>query len=294
MITSLKNFIKYFNNFSSTSISIILMIISGFSFIVMHSAAKYLSDEIHVFEITFLRCVLVIFVLAPLIFKQGLNTFITKQPKLQIYRVITNSIAMLCFFYGLTLTTLSQVTALNLSVPIFTTLLAIVFLKEKIRLRRIIALCVGFIGCIIVLRPDISINLGGLLILISSFIWSISLIFIKKLTETDSAVTISLYAGVGMIPATFVAAYPYLAIPNVNQFLIIIFIAVTGTIAQTLLNSAFKRGSLTILLPLDFLKLVWAVLIGYTVFIESTPFTLWLGGLLIVGSSSYIAWREKK
>ena len=72
MITSLKNFIKYFNNFSSTSISIILMIISGFSFIVMHSAAKYLSDEIHVFEITFLRCVLVIFVLAPLIFKQGL------------------------------------------------------------------------------------------------------------------------------------------------------------------------------------------------------------------------------
>ena len=121
MITSLKIFIKYFNNFSSTSISIILMIISGFSFIVMHSAAKYLSDEIHVFEITFLRCLLVIFVLAPLIFKQGLNTFITKQPKLQIYRIITNSIAMLCFFYGLTLTTLSQVTALNLSVPIFTT-----------------------------------------------------------------------------------------------------------------------------------------------------------------------------
>ena len=53
------------------------MIISGFSFIIMHSAAKYLSDEVHVFEITFLRCVLVIFVLAPLIFKQGLNTLIT-------------------------------------------------------------------------------------------------------------------------------------------------------------------------------------------------------------------------
>ena len=65
---------------------------------------------------------------------------------------------MLCFFYGLTLTTLSQVTALNLSVPIFTTLLAIVFLKEKIRLRRIVALFVGFIGCMIVLRPDISIT----------------------------------------------------------------------------------------------------------------------------------------
>ena len=98
MTNLFKSFPNYFNNFSSTSISIILMIISGFSFIIMHSAAKYLSNEVHVFEITFLRCVLVIFVLAPLIYKQGLNTFLTKQPKFQIHRIITNSIAMLCFF----------------------------------------------------------------------------------------------------------------------------------------------------------------------------------------------------
>ena len=97
-----------------------------------------------------------------------------------------------------------------------------------------------------------------------------------------------------MIPATFLAAYPYLVLPNLKQFLGIIFIAITGTVAQTLLNSAFKRGRLTILLPLDFLKLVWSVLIGYTIFIESTPFTLWIGGLLIVGSTTYIAWKEKK
>lgn len=294
MLLLIKNFKSSLNKLSLTSISIILMIISGFSFVIMHSAAKYLSSEIHIFEITFLRCLLVIFVLSPLIFKQGLKTFVTKQPKIQFYRIITNSIAMICFFYGLTLTTLSQVTALNLTVPIFGTMLAIFFLNEKIKLRRFLALLVGFLGTIIVLRPDISIDVGGFFILLSSLIWSISLIFIKKLTRTDSAVTISLYAGVGMVPATFIVAYPYLVIPNIKQTLIIIFIAVTGTIAQTLLNSAFKRGKLSILLPFDFLKLVWAILIGYTLFLESTPYTLWLGGLLIVGSSSYIAWREKK
>ena len=85
-------------NLSDTTVSIILMIISGFSFIVMHSAAKFLSDEIHIFEITFLRCALVIVVLAPIIFKEGNTIFVTKQPKFQIYRIITNSIAMLCFF----------------------------------------------------------------------------------------------------------------------------------------------------------------------------------------------------
>ena len=278
---------------SQKSIAIIYMIISGFSFVIMHSAAKYLSEQIHIFEITFLRCALVIVVLTPIIFKEGKSIFITKQPKFQIYRIITNSIAMLCFFYGLTLTTLSQVTALNLTVPIFTTLLAFLFLKEKIRKHRLFALFVGFLGTIIVLRPDISINIGGILILISALIWSVSLIFIKRLTETDSSVTISLYAGVGMIPATFVAAYPYLIWPNLYQFSIIFFIAVTGTIAQTLLNSAFKRGELAFLLPLDYLKLIWSVLIGYTIFVESTPYTLWIGGFLIVGASSYIAWKER-
>ena len=278
---------------SQKSISIIYMIISGFSFVVMHSAAKYLSEQIHIFEISFLRCALVIVVLAPIIFKEGKSIFITKQPKFQIYRIITNSIAMLCFFYGLTLTTLSQVTALNLTVPIFTTLFAFLFLKEKLRKHRLFALFVGFLGTIIVLRPDISINIGGILILISALIWSVSLILIKRLTETDSSVTISLYAGVGMIPATFVAAYPYLIMPNLYQFSIIFFIAVTGTIAQTLLNSAFKRGELAFLLPLDYLKLIWSVLIGYTIFVESTPYTLWIGGFLIVGASSYIAWKER-
>jgi drug/metabolite transporter (DMT)-like permease len=67
--------IKFLNNLSNTSISIILMIVSGFSFVVMHSVAKYLSDEIHIFEITFLRCSLVIFVLAPIIFKKRDQNF---------------------------------------------------------------------------------------------------------------------------------------------------------------------------------------------------------------------------
>ena len=280
-------------NLSDTTVSIILMIISGFSFVVMHSAAKFLSDQIHIFEITFLRCALVAVVLAPMIFKEGKSSLITKQPKFQIYRIITNSIAMLCFFYGLTLTTLAEVTALNLTVPIFTTLLAFLFLNEKLKKHRLSALFIGFLGAIIVLRPDISINIGGVLILISALIWSVSLIFIKKLTETDTPVTISLYAGVGMIPATFVAAHPYLTMPNLYQFLIILFIAVTGTIAQTLLNSAFKRGQLAILLPFDYLKLIWSVLIGYTIFVESTTISLWIGGTLIVGASSYIAWRER-
>ncbi|MDB2696794.1 DMT family transporter [Alphaproteobacteria bacterium] len=288
----IKTLDKISNNIPSSLFAISLMIISGLFFVLMHSAVKYLSKEVHIFEIAFFRCALVIFVLAPIIFQQGKKIFKTKQPKVQFLRITTNSVAMLCFFYGISTTPLAQLTTLGFTVPIFATILAVIFMKEKIRLRRTTALIVGFIGTIIVMRPDISIELGALLIIFSSFLWSICLIFIKKLTETDSAVTISLYFGIGMIPATFALAFPVLEMIDLRQFIILIFIAVTGTLAQTIMNSALEKGELALLLPFDFLRLIWSVLIGYALFSEEPTITLWLGGFLIIGSTSYIAWRE--
>ena len=275
-------------------IAISLMVISGLFFVLMHSAVKYLSKEVHIFEIAFFRCALVIFVLFPIILQQGKSVFVTGQPKIQFLRITTNSVAMLCFFYGISSTPLAQLTTLGFTVPIFTTILAVVFMKEKIRLRRTSALIIGFIGTLIVMRPDISIELGAVLIIFSSFLWSICLIYIKKLTETDSAITISLYFGIGMIPATFIMAFPVFEMIDLRQFLILIFIAITGTLAQTIMNFAFEKGELALLLPFDFLRLIWSVLIGYALFAEEPEITLWIGGFLIIGSTSYIAWRESK
>ena len=276
------------------SLSVLLMILSGFCFVAMHSAAKYLADEVHIFEIVFLRCALVVVILSPFLFKQGKKSLFTKQPKNQIYRVVTNSIAILLFFFGLSISPLSLATVLNFTAPIFTVIFAIIFLKEKLTTHRLISLVLGFIGVMCVLRPDLSLNLGGLLVLLSSLVWASSLIFIKKLTKTDSAVTISLYAGVGMMPATFAAAYPYLEEINFVQFLFILFIAVSGTTAQTLLNSALKRGELSFLLPLDFLRLIWSVLLGVALFGESTSVFLWLGGLFILVASTLIVTSDRK
>ena len=285
---------KFVSKFPKPLIAISLMVISGLFFVFMHSAVKYLSKEVHIFEIAFFRCALVIFVLAPIILQQGKSVFITGQPKIQFLRITTNSVAMLCFFYGISSTPLAQLTTLGFTVPIFTTILAVVFMKEKIRFRRTSALIIGFIGTLIVMRPDISIELGAVLIIFSSFLWSVCLIYIKKLTKTDSAITISLYFGIGMIPATFVMAFPVFEMIDLRQFIILIFIAITGTLAQTIMNLAFEKGELALLLPFDFLRLIWSVLIGYALFAEEPEITLWIGGFLIIGSTSYIAWRESK
>ena len=285
---------KFVSKFPKPLISISLMVISGLFFVLMHSAVKYLSKEVHIFEIAFFRCALVIFVLAPIILQQGKSVFVTGQPKVQFLRIATNSVAMLCFFYGISSTPLAQLTTLGFTVPIFTTILAVVFMKEKIRLRRTSALIIGFIGTLIVMRPDVSIELGAVLIIFSSLLWSVCLIYIKKLTETDSAITISLYFGIGMIPATFVMAFPVFEMIDLRQFIILIFIAITGTLAQTIMNLAFEKGELALLLPFDFLRLIWSVLIGYALFAEEPEITLWIGGFLIIASTSYIAWRESK
>lgn len=286
--------VSFFINMPGRSLSVLLMILSGVCFVAMHSAAKYLADEVHIFEIVFLRCALVVVILSPFLFKEGKKSLFTKQPKNQIYRIVTNSIAILLFFYGLSISPLSLATVLNFTAPIFTVIFAVIFLKEKLTTHRLISLLLGFIGVMCVLRPDLSLNLGGLLVLLSSLVWASSLIFIKKLTKTDSAVTISLYAGVGMMPATFAAAYPYLEKINFVQFLFILFIAVSGTTAQTLLNSALKRGDLSFLLPLDFLRLIWSVLLGIALFGESTSVFLWLGGLFILGATTLIVTSERK
>ena len=270
------------------------MIISGFCFVMMHGTVKYLSEEIHPFEIAFFRNVFVVIVLAPIILSNGRKVFVSKQPKIHIYRILLNSVALICFFYGLSKTALAEATALGFTVPIFATILSILFLKEKIRLRRFSALIIGFIGTLIVLRPDISIQIGSLFIILSSLLWSICLIFIKQLTKTDNAITISLYAGIGLIPATLFVAVPVWITPNIHQVLILFFISFMGTLAQTLMNSSFKRGEVAMLLPFDFLRLIWAALLGYTLFIETPEITLWLGGILILGSTSYMAWREMK
>ena len=286
--------VSFFINMPRRSLSVLLMILSGVCFVAMHSAAKYLADEVHIFEIVFLRCALVVVILSPFLFKQGKKSLFTKQPKNQIYRIVTNSIAILLFFYGLSISPLSLATVLNFTAPIFTVIFATIFLKEKLTTYRLISLFLGFIGVMCVLRPDLSLNLGGILVLLSSLVWASSLIFIKKLTKTDSAVTISLYAGVGMMPATFAAAYPYLEEINFVQFLFILFIALSGTTAQTLLNSALKRADLSFLLPLDFLRLIWSVLLGISLFGESTSVFLWLGGLIILVASTLIVKSERK
>jgi len=280
--------------FTPSVLAVLFMVLSGIFATSMHCLIRFATEENHPFEVAFFRTIFVLLIFLPFVVKNGFKTLKPNNIKLQSYRAIIGSVAMLCMFYGLSITELAKATALMFTVPIFATILAIIFLKEVVGIRRWSAMFVGFFGALIVLRPDIELGFGPLLILCGSLMWSSSVLMAKKLTQTDSTLSITFWQAAGLIPATFVLATQVWEWPNLNQLFMFLLIAIAGTLTHWFLNEALKRAEISALLPLDYLRLIWSVSLGFIFFNEIPPAGLWLGAALILGASTYIGVRQVK
>ena len=280
--------------FTPSVLAVLFMVLSGIFATSMHCLIRFATEENHPFEVAFFRTIFVLLIFLPFVVKNGFKTLKPNNIKLQSYRAIIGSVAMLCMFYGLSITELAKATALMFTVPIFATILAIIFLKEVVGIRRWSAMFIGFFGALIVLRPDIELGFGPLLILCGSLMWSSSVLMAKKLTQTDSTLSITFWQAAGLIPATFILATQVWQWPNLDQLIMFLLIAIAGTLTHWFLNEALKRAEISALLPLDYLRLIWSVSLGLIFFNEIPPAGLWLGAALILGASTYIGVRQAK
>ena len=278
--------------FTPPVLAVFLMIFSGFFATTMHCLIRFATEDHHPFEVAFFRTIFVLIIFLPLVARNGISSLKSNNIKLQILRAIVGSVAMLCMFYGLSITELAKATALMFTVPIFATILAILFLKEIVGIRRWLAMIVGFTGAVIVLRPDVELGFGPLLILCASLMWSSSMLMAKTLTKTDSISSITFWQAAGLIPATFILAVPVWQWPNLSQLFMFLMIAIAGTLVHWFLNEALKRAEISALLPLDYLRLIWSVSMGFIFFNELPHAGLWFGAALILGASTYIGIRQ--
>ena len=285
---------KETKSLSPAILAVLFMVLSGIFATTMHCLIRFATEDSHPFEVAFFRTIFVLLIFLPVVIKNGIASLKSNNVKMQSYRAVVGSIAMLCMFYGLSITELAKATALMFTVPIFATILAIFFLKEIVGIRQWIAMLVGFSGAIIVLRPDIELGFGPLLILCASMMWSASMLMAKKLTQTDTTVSITFWQAAGLIPATFILAMQVWEWPTLQQLIMFLFIAVAGTLVHWFLNEALKRADITALLPLDYLRLIWSVSLGFIFFNEIPHIGLWLGAALILGASTYIGIRQAK
>ena len=175
-------------------IAILLILVSIFFGSTMGMLMKLALTDLNVYTSSFLRFFLGLIIIFPYILKTKFHVYKTNNLKIHLIRSSLNLPAMLLGFAALVLVPFEKISALHFVVPFIVTILAVIFLKEKIRLFRISALIIGFIGMIIILRPGIiDISIGIQMTLASSFIWAIVIIITKKLTRDDSAITILTY-----------------------------------------------------------------------------------------------------
>ena len=283
---------NFFTFLSPSVLAVLFMILSGFFATTMHCLIRFATEDHHPFEVAFFRTIFVLIIFLPLVARNGITSLKSNNVKLQTFRAIVGSVAMLCMFYGLSITELAKATALMFTVPIFATILAILFLKEIVGIRRWIAMLVGFAGALIVLRPDIELGFGPLLILCASLMWSSSMLMAKTLTKTDTISSITFWQAAGLIPATFILAIQVWEWPSLSQLFMFLMIAIAGTLVHWFLNEALKRAEISALLPLDYLRLIWSVSMGFIFFNELPQAGLWFGAALILGASTYIGIRQ--
>ena len=278
---------------NNNQFAIFLIIISIIFGTLMGTFIKLAQEELNVFTTGFLRFFFGFLIITPYILKTKFEVFSTKNLKIHILRSALNLPAMLLGFAALAMLPLEKMTAIHFIVPIIVTILAVIFLKEKIYLYRSIALVMGFIGMLIILRPGIiDISIGIYMALISSLIWSVVIILTKKVSKDDSAITILSHQYVYMSLFSFPLVIYFWDQPSLKTIIFILCAAMSGTILHIALNHAYKLVDVTMTQPYSFLGLVVSSIIGYFVFSDKPDFYTWLGASVIFCGVLLISYRE--
>jgi drug/metabolite transporter (DMT)-like permease len=294
-LTIISPLVARYERLSLVSRGCLLMVVATLLFAGMHAASRHATQHLSGVEVAFFRNLFGLVVIVPLLVRFGPRLFHTEKFSLHMLRALINAVSMVAFFIGLSMTPLARATAIAFTAPLFTALLSALFLGEVFRWRRWSAIIVGFIGALVILRPGLDVvDTGSLLVLFSSLLWAMAMIDIKVLARTESSATITAYVTVLMTPLTLVPALFYWQTPSPELWVWLIFIGVIGTMGQFIVTEAIKLADMTVLMPFDFLKLVWAAFLGMILFAEVPDALTWLGAAIVFASSFYIIWREAK
>jgi drug/metabolite transporter (DMT)-like permease len=271
------------------------MFIASLSGVFMHATVRSLSDELRPFELAFFRNFLALIILSIPLLRLGLKPLHSRRRGLHLLRGVLTTASMLAFFTALSMTPLAQVTALAFTAPLFATVLAIIFLGEVVRLRRWIAILIGFAGTVVILRPGVeAIDLGAGLTLFSAATWGAAIIVTRILGRSESSHTITLYMALIMTVLSFVPATTVWIWPSLDLYFWLFLMAAFGTVTQLCFTQSLREAETSVVLPIDFLKLIWATAIGYVLFSELPDATTLFGGAMIFASAIYIAYRESR
>ena len=278
----------------TTNLGLAYILLSVFFASLMVILIKYLSDTVNIYSILFYRGFFGFIFVLFLFIKIDFNILYTKKIHLHLIRSIINALALYFWFTSLTMSSLADVSAIGNSAPIFATLLAILFMKEKIILSRILAIFLGFLGVIIILNPSFDyFKIGHYYALIAAILWGFLVVFLKNLSRTENFISVIFYFQLFLFLSFGILFYEYIEIQTNLNFIFILLLALFGNLSQIFYFQALKLRDISYISPFEYLRFIFLTLFGIIFFYEYPNIKTYIGSLTIFSGIIVLNYKLK-
>jgi drug/metabolite transporter (DMT)-like permease len=254
------------------------------SFLTMTVAGRAIMPDLDVFQVMEMRSVIGWFILLPLVLASGgFSAMRTKRPLQHIGRNVVHYAGQFAWLQALTMIPLAQLISIEFTTPIWGALLAVLFLGERLSARKIMAITLGLIGVLVIVRPGATaVDPGHLIMLAGAVGFGISVVMVKSLTRTDSVVAIIFWmliiqSVIGLVPAIAVWR-----MPTPEMWPWILLVSFTGMSSHFCMARALSYAEATVVMPMDFLRLPLSALIGFLLYSEGIDLFTAIGAALIL------------
>ena len=278
---------------SKNQLGFLYMFLSIIGFSLMDVIVKW-SVDYPVGQVLFFRGFFGIIFYFFIIPRERLHDFYkTKRPGLHSLRCIAGLIAIIAIFIALRKLPLATVVSISFAAPIFTTIFSIFILSEKVGIYRWLAVLVGFIGILIITEPGISnLNIYYIFPIIFCLGLSYVAITLRQLSTTEPVWLISLFFSIAITFLSFLTLPFGWVMPSFNHFLILSLVGIFGGVSNLWLSQSYKYSEVSLVTPLKYLTLVFAIIFGYFIWDEIPTIKTLIGALLVIVSTLIIFRRE--
>ncbi|MEO1000387.1 MAG: DMT family transporter [Pseudomonadota bacterium] len=277
----------------STLIGLGWMVVTGLMFVAVTGIVRHVGSEIPAVQAAFLRYVFGLILILPVLARLGAWRPSRGSTRLYLWRGLFHGGGVLLWFYAMARIPIAEVTAIGYLAPIFVAIGAAVFFGERLYTRRIAAIVAGLIGAMVILRPGFQeISAGQLAQLGAAPLFAASFLMAKRLTaDEDSGVIVAMLSVTVTIVLLPFALWHWEA-PTLTELGWLAVTAVFATAGHYTMTLALRAAPITVTQPVTFLQLVWATILGITVFGEPVDPYVLAGGAIIVGAATFISHRE--
>lgn len=263
----------------------------------MAAAIKYLGGAMPVGESIFVRGLIAVLALASLAhFSGGIGTLRTRNLGAHLRRSLSGTISMFFFFAALIMIPFADLTAIGYAQPSVVTLLAMIFLGERIHAFRWSALVIGLLGVLIMISPHLSLrhgsSLGALMAVGAMSFSAVAMIYMRRMSGAESALNITFYFMLtSMLCGLLTLPFGWV-VPTASQWLALLLMGLFGVAGQLLLSYSYRYAEASTIAPLEYTSMIMAVAIGHFMFNEAPHPAIWAGVPLVIASGLIIFWRE--